>query len=114
MKMPLIARLALAAMFLVIGLFAGLIIYISIVGVQHADILDHLKWFPNFSFGNLIIYYAPAIFIYLLPAYVAMSRRAAALAPIAWLNILFGWTVLIWFACLLWSIFAAKENTIQN
>jgi hypothetical protein len=46
--------------------------------------------------------------LYWLPTFVARSRRVSSWVSIAWLNFLFGWTVLGWFAALAWASTAQR------
>lgn len=43
------------------------------------------------------------LLIYLLPSYVAVTRRAENTIAIAAVNVLLGWTVLGWLAALIWA-----------
>ncbi len=43
-------------------------------------------------------------FIYLLPTLIAAYRHANSLWAIAVLNLLFGWTLVMWFGASLWAI----------
>jgi len=54
---------------------------------------------------------------YFVPAIVAYRRGHAQLPLIIAVNLLFGWTVLGWIACLVWSLTgpeAPKPATIQQ
>ncbi|MFK7958390.1 MAG: superinfection immunity protein [Lysobacterales bacterium] len=42
--------------------------------------------------------------IYLLPTFIAAYRHANSLWAIAVLNLLFGWTLVMWFGASLWAI----------
>jgi len=44
------------------------------------------------------------LIIYLLPTIVAISRNHRNQAGIMLLNIIFGWTILVWFGSLIWSV----------
>jgi hypothetical protein len=48
------------------------------------------------------------LFLYLLPTYIAYRRRHHQAAPIAVINICFGWTFLGWVAALAWSVSAVR------
>ena len=45
------------------------------------------------------------ICIYMLPTLIAMSGKSKSQTPIFVVNLLFGWIILGWFACLLWACF---------
>jgi hypothetical protein len=42
--------------------------------------------------------------IYALPTLIAFYRHANSLWPIAVLNLLFGWTLIMWFGASVWAI----------
>jgi hypothetical protein len=44
------------------------------------------------------------LIVYFLPALIAYLRDARAYAKIAFLNIVFGWTVIGWILALIWSL----------
>lgn len=45
-----------------------------------------------------------SIFFYFLPAVIASSRKSENATAIALVTLFFGWTGLVWFACLIWGI----------
>lgn len=45
-----------------------------------------------------------AIFVYLLPAFVAMQRKHTNTTAICVLNILVGWSFIGWVAALVWAL----------
>ncbi|MEM9533524.1 MAG: superinfection immunity protein [Pseudomonadota bacterium] len=42
--------------------------------------------------------------VYLLPTFIAAYRHANSLWAIAVLNLLFGWTLVMWFGASVWAI----------
>jgi len=61
----------------------------------------------NLSLGILVC--AVVAWLYLLPMGVALRRKHNNIAPLAFLNIFLGWTLLFWVITLFWS-FAGKRN----
>ena len=59
-------------------------------------------------FGGLLI--LGMIFLYLLPAGIAMHRKHKNAVPIAIFNLLLGWSVIVWIICLA-SAFSANVET---
>jgi len=57
-----------------------------------------------------------AVVAYFLPSIVAQSRGHQSKLAIFVLNLLLGWTVIAWIACLVWSCtgLAGKERDIQR
>jgi hypothetical protein len=53
-------------------------------------------------FGFVVL--AFALFVYLLPTYVAWAKTHANLAAIAMLNVLLGWTFIGWVVALVWAM----------
>lgn len=47
----------------------------------------------------IVIFFA----IYSLPSWVAVSRKHSNMAPIALVNLFFGWTIIGWCVALIWS-----------
>ena len=57
----------------------------------------------NMNLGQIfLIFFVPVM--YLLPTITAKQRHHNNVAPIALLNILFGWTIIGWFIPLVWSL----------
>lgn len=48
--------------------------------------------------------------VYLLPTLIAAYRHANSLWAIAVLNLLFGWTLVMWFGASLWAITDKTES----
>lgn len=48
--------------------------------------------------------------IYLLPTFIAAYRHANSLWAIAVLNLLLGWTLVMWFGASLWAITDKTEH----
>lgn len=52
--------------------------------------------------------------LYWLPTFVAGKRRVSPLAAIAWVNFLLGWTIVGWFAALIWACTAQQLRRGQR
>jgi hypothetical protein len=52
--------------------------------------------------------------IYFLPAIVANTRKAPHEISIFWVNFLLGWTVLGWFAVLIWTVAETDPQVIPE
>jgi hypothetical protein len=48
--------------------------------------------------------------VYLLPTWIALSRRHHNRGAIIALDVLLGWTVFGWFGALVWSLATAKNS----
>jgi uncharacterized membrane protein len=55
-----------------------------------------------------IIVFAMAVFIYLLPTYIAIRRKHSRTAVIYIINLFFGWTIIGWVLVFLMACFKAK------
>lgn len=95
--------------FIVLGLVAVII-------VQAMVMMGFVK--PVFSFSysyatDMIIVYISVIaacFIYMIPTCVAASRRHRNTMAIAVLNLFFGWTLLGFVGCLVWSLINVSDK----
>lgn len=95
--------------FIVLILVAGII-------VQAMVMMGFVK--PVFSFSysyatDMIIVSLSVIaacFIYMIPTCVAASRRHRNTIAIAVLNIFFGWTLLGFVGCLVWSLINVSDK----
>jgi hypothetical protein len=45
-----------------------------------------------------------ALGAYLLPAIIGVSRHVTHVGPLSAVNLIMGWTLLGWVACLLWAV----------
>ena len=54
--------------------------------------------------GNHATFWLTGAVIYLLPTLIAAYRHANSLWSIALLNLLFGWTLILWFGASVWAI----------
>lgn len=52
-----------------------------------------------------------ALVFYFLPTYIASKREAQHSGAILFINLFFGWTVLGWFAALIWAITEKSEDS---
>jgi hypothetical protein len=55
---------------------------------------------------------AIGIFLYLLPAWIAWSRKHHQKGPIILVNVLLGWTIIGWLWALVWSVSSIKKDTV--
>jgi len=44
-----------------------------------------------------------ALYIYLLPSAIAAQRQSCMTGAIFFLNLIFGWTIVIWIVCFIWA-----------
>ncbi|MEB8638669.1 superinfection immunity protein [Cronobacter muytjensii] len=63
-------------------------------------------WFSSHLFFTLIIYFLPLI--------IALLRKHNSAPLLGMLTFIFGWTGLIWFGLLLWSIFGDKVSDVSD
>lgn len=95
--------------------FIVLVLMVGIV-VQAMVMMGFVK--PVFSFSysyatDMIIVSLSAIaacFIYMIPTCVAASRRHRNTMAIAVLNLFFGWTLLGFVGCLVWSLINVSDK----
>lgn len=88
----------------------------AVIIVQAMVMMGFLK--PVFSFSysyatDIIIVslsLIAACFIYMIPTCVAASRRHRNTMAIAALNLLFGWTLLGFVGCLVWSLINVSDK----
>lgn len=67
---------------------------------------------PVFSFSYsyagdvimIVLAALAALFLYMLPTMVAISRKHRNTAPIAVVNVFFGWTLIGFVGCLAWAL----------
>jgi hypothetical protein len=57
-----------------------------------------------------VVYAVLIVAAYLLPAIVAALRRHHQAAAIATLNVILGWTGLLWVAALVWAMTAVRST----
>ncbi|EGA3374264.1 superinfection immunity protein [Campylobacter jejuni] len=50
--------------------------------------------------------------LYMLPAIIGLSRKHSNWLIISLLNLFFGWTIIVWLVCLIWS-FCRRKNKIS-
>jgi T4 superinfection immunity protein len=58
-----------------------------------------------FDSTTTVIMLIIVVFIYLLPTIIAFGRDHRRRMDVAVVNILFGWTLIGWFACFFWAAF---------
>jgi len=51
--------------------------------------------------------------LYFVPSICAGLRRSKSTGPIVVLNILFGWTVIVWIVCFIWAFSSAQNPAVQ-
>ena len=56
------------------------------------------------------IFIFPLAFIYMLPAYIAEKLNNINHRAIGIVNFLFGWTIIGWFACLMWALLDERQD----
>lgn len=92
------------------------LILIAVIIAQAMVMMGFLK--PVFSFSysyvtDMIIVSLSVIaacFIYMIPTCVAASRRHRNTMAIAVLNLFFGWTLLGFVGCLVWSLINVSDK----
>lgn len=52
--------------------------------------------------------------LYFLPSVIAVLRRHPNPVALIVVNLVFGWTMLGWFICLIWSFASAPQVTVQT
>jgi hypothetical protein len=50
--------------------------------------------------------------LYMIPAIIAGARKHSSATAICIINLVFGWTGIIWFVCLFWACMGGKPVTI--
>lgn len=92
------------------------LVLVAVIIVQAMVMMGFVK--PVFSFSysyatDMIIVslsFIAACFIYMIPTCVAASRRHRNTMAIAVLNIFFGWTLLGFVGCLVWSLINVSDK----
>lgn len=54
----------------------------------------------TFTFGTLV--FLGSVFVYFIPSLIARKKEHVHFVPILILNLFLGWSVLGWFAALIW------------
>jgi hypothetical protein len=54
------------------------------------------------------IAFAFLVFVMFIPALVARQRRLKHKVACFWINLVLGWTLIVWFPLLCWSLFSNK------
>lgn len=70
-------------------------------------------WAVYATYGNSMVLAIGAgiyAFLYLLPTLIASERHAKNSSAIFLINLLLGWTVIGWFAALLWAVCDMAES----
>ena len=60
-----------------------------------------------------LIYIIFALFLYFLPTIIAVKRDSASICLIFWMNLLFGWTCIVWFIILVLAIVSETFDAIE-
>ncbi|WP_082864392.1 superinfection immunity protein [Caballeronia temeraria] len=55
-----------------------------------------------------------AIALYLLPAIIADRKKRRSVLLLALFNVMFGWTIIGWFAALYWALHPDSVRTLQR
>lgn len=93
-----------------------ILVLVVVIVAQATVMMGFIK--PVFSFSysyatDMIIVsmsVVAACFIYMIPTCVAASRKHRNTMEIAVLNIFFGWTLLGFVGCLVWSLINASDK----
>lgn len=96
------------------------LVLVAVIIVQAMVVMGFVK--PVFSFSysyatDMIIVSLSVIaacFIYMIPTCVAASRRHRNTMAIAVLNIFFGWTLLGFVGCLVWSLINVGDKNERD
>ncbi len=63
-----------------------------------------------FRFGPLeLLILLPFLVAYFIPCIVALARKHHHTVPIIIINILLGWTFVVWIVCVAWSFMPVKK-----
>lgn len=54
------------------------------------------------------------LFIYLLPFFIANTRKHHKKAAIFWLNLFLGWTAVIWIGLLIYSVLSSPYSDLDR
>lgn len=54
-----------------------------------------------------------SIMIYMMPWWISKQRGHLSSASIFLVNLCLGWTLLIWFGCLVWALNGNTENNMR-
>jgi hypothetical protein len=60
--------------------------------------------------GAVVVCVGVAIFLYMLPSYIAHQRQHHNATAITALNLLLGWALLGWIAAFVWALTAVEED----
>jgi hypothetical protein len=66
------------------------------------------KILPNISLGSILLVLI-SFCLYLLPTGMAGSRNIKNAGILACINILFGWTGVVWLGCLIWALIGERK-----
>ena len=58
------------------------------------------------TFGEIVqglLYWAIFLYFYLLPTTIALQKGSSMTGAILFLNLFFGWTVIVWIICFIWA-----------
>lgn len=59
---------------------------------------------------ELLLWIAGGLFVYFFPTYVAFVLHHNDWKGVFFVNLLLGWTILLWFVALVWSIDPGAKN----
>lgn len=60
--------------------------------------------------NNAMLLWIAGLLIYALPTWIALYRHAHSFWSIAVLNLLFGWTLILWFGASVWALVDKPER----
>lgn len=61
-------------------------------------------------YGSYLVLAAASFFIYILPMIVALKRRHENYTSIFLINLLLGWTGIVWVVCLIWAFIGGAKR----
>jgi hypothetical protein len=64
--------------------------------------------------GFVLIIFAAGVVLYFLPAIIAISNKHTKSGLIFLINLLVGWTLIGWLACLIWSFIDKEKGDIKS
>lgn len=81
---------------------------LALPAISHADNSDVAVGIPL-----LLAFLAAAILLLLVPWFIARKRGMATRGWLLLVDLLFGWSVLGWFVCLLWAVLGETEDALR-
>lgn len=94
----------------------GVVVAVLLAGLQIAVTLGFMRPIFTFSYSGamqnvvLLLTFGLSVSIYLLPAFVALTRKHINTPAICVLNILVGWTFIGWVVALVWALVKSGDK----